>query len=85
MLISCHGCAVCRESGQLSPEFYIAEEFLCGPDRSVGNKKDVEVTGCSPMSESLKGLSILTKQPPSTSCSSCPGYSLKTSFFLPCE
>ncbi|KAL0459839.1 UNVERIFIED_CONTAM: Meiosis-specific protein ASY3 [Sesamum latifolium] len=47
---------VCREQEQLSPEFYIAEEFLRGPDKSLGNQKDVEVTGCSPMSESLKGI-----------------------------
>ncbi|KAK4406867.1 Meiosis-specific protein ASY3 [Sesamum angolense] len=47
---------VCRESEQLSPEFYIAQEFLCGPDKSLGNKKDVEVTGSSPISESLKGI-----------------------------
>ncbi|KAL0284467.1 UNVERIFIED_CONTAM: Meiosis-specific protein ASY3 [Sesamum angustifolium] len=33
---------VCRESKQLSPEFYIAQEFLCGPDKSLGSKKDVE-------------------------------------------
>ncbi|KAK4417982.1 Meiosis-specific protein ASY3 [Sesamum alatum] len=47
---------VCRESEQLSSEFYIAEEFLRGPDKSLGKEKDVEGTGCSPMSESLKGI-----------------------------
>ncbi|KAL8054544.1 hypothetical protein ABFX02_04G000700 [Erythranthe guttata] len=48
----------CMESGQLSPEICVAEKILLGRDKSLGNKKDVEVTGCSPLSESLAGTQV---------------------------
>ncbi|KAG8389633.1 hypothetical protein BUALT_Bualt02G0249300 [Buddleja alternifolia] len=44
-----------RESKLLSPEIYIAKQILSSSNIIHGNKKGVEVTGCSPMSASLKG------------------------------
>ncbi|KAL6500195.1 hypothetical protein OROHE_025561 [Orobanche hederae] len=46
----------CRESKKLSPEICMDDDFQHGPNRSLGHEKDVEVTGCSPVEESLKGI-----------------------------
>ncbi|GER41902.1 hypothetical protein STAS_18653 [Striga asiatica] len=52
----------CTESKQLSPEIYVQGEFQPGSNKSVGHKKDVEVSGCSPLAESLEGYQYLGTQ-----------------------
>ncbi|GFP93640.1 hypothetical protein PHJA_001508400 [Phtheirospermum japonicum] len=44
-----------RESKQLSPEICNDDDIRRNPNKSLGHEKDVEVTGCSPVAESLKG------------------------------
>ncbi|CAA0822959.1 Unknown protein [Striga hermonthica] len=52
----------CMESKQVSPEIYVQEEFQPGSNKSVGHKKDVEVSGYSPMAEALEGYQSLGTQ-----------------------
>ncbi|KAL8527110.1 hypothetical protein ACS0TY_005108 [Phlomoides rotata] len=44
----------CRESEELSPEIFTHENFPHSQNKSLGNDKDVEMTGRTPESNSLK-------------------------------
>ncbi|KAL3849412.1 hypothetical protein ACJIZ3_011294 [Penstemon smallii] len=46
----------CTESEPLSPESCVAEKFLQSPNKSLCKEKPVVMTGCSPISESSKGV-----------------------------